>query len=330
MRVCIVFNCHVLTAAVQATFRRLQNEVPRDHDVFFLFLNDEEPKGVAEDILNQVVRVAQEDMLQLGFSEKCRREGWSITGNMDLSFLEFFRRHPGYDQYWFVEYDVHWQGHWSIFFERFRNSKAGLIAATIQRIDQVPAKLRLLSIPELKIPPQFRWDAASNLKSFLPICRLSNSTLTALQRAYEGGLGGHYEITVPSIAAQESLEVEDIGGNGIFVRPENRNRFYFASGSTYTHSPGSFVFRPGPKVLDRENTLWHPVKPPGVPVWHPMRLTGRLHKTLLEIMKPIGWQFIIRLWFATLWRPLRTGHANLTIAHATMSAPENPVKTFAE
>ncbi len=33
-----------------------------------------------------------------------------MVGNLDLVFLKFQNRHPGHGQYWFLEYDVHWEG----------------------------------------------------------------------------------------------------------------------------------------------------------------------------------------------------------------------------
>ena len=105
---------------------------------------------------------------------------------------------------------------------------------------------------------------------------------------------------------QEDARTEDFGGRGPYVRPENRDRFYFAHSATYSHSPGTFVFRPAPRVLPRPNTLWHPVKPAGVPVWHPMRVRGNPIKNALETLKPMVWRCVIRLWFATRWRPLKT------------------------
>jgi hypothetical protein len=56
--------------------------------------------------------------------------------------------------------------------------------------------------------------------------------------------------------------LEDIGGNGEFVRPENVNRFYTNTPLDEDHAPGSMVFRPARSWTGaRRNMLWHPVKP---------------------------------------------------------------------
>ncbi len=304
MRHCIAFTCHVITPPIRSIFERLQREAPEDFDVFFvLCTNDAVDREAGPAAL---VHVSHDDLHGLGFPVKCRRDNWQMAGNLDLVFIEFANRHPTYGRYWFIEYDVHWEGRWSVLFEHFRDSPAILLATTIATIDQVPHKLAQLDYPELVVPPTLGWCQTQCLKAFLPLCRLDKALLDALSDAYRAGLGGHYEITVPSVAAASGRPVEDIGGNGPFVRPDNRNRFYFAHGSTYSHSPGSFVFRPGQRVLPCRNTLWHPVKPGDVPFWHPIRVAGSPLKTLLEITKPLLWRCVIRLWFVTRWRPLRS------------------------
>lgn len=302
-RDCIVFVCHVATDAVRGAYERLRREAPADHDVRFLLNSDEAGASAASALADDITVVTLPELLSPGYRQKCRTENWEMAGNLDLAFLAFARRHPGYDRIWFVEYDVHWEGRWSVLFERFRASPADVLATTVLPIARVPHKLALLTYPALIMPPDVSWGVQEALKAFLPICRLSRAALEALDNAYRNGLGGHYEITVPSVAASAGLLVEDIGGDGPFVAPDNRNRFYFARGSTTSHSPGSFVFRPSPRVLKRRNTLWHPVKPGEVPLWHPMRARGRLLKNAVEMAKPLAWRLAVRLWFATRWRP---------------------------
>ena len=301
-RISVAIISHVLTDGVLAVFERMQREAPPDHDVRLILSVAREDEHYPGDDAPAVIRISREAFLRRQYPEKCHRQGWSMTGNLDLVFMEFADRVAGYDTYWFVEYDVHWEGYWSVFFEHFRPSGAAVIATTVMHIDDIPHK-EFREHPPLVTPSAVRWDRRNFIKCFLPICRIDRAVFTALDAAYRAGLGGHYELTVASVAAANGLEVEDIGGAGAYVRAENVNRFYFANGSTYTHSPGNFVFRPDQRVLPRLNTLWHPVKLSGVPLWHPLRKDGGFLKRLVEKIKPVICRVIIWVWFATRWRP---------------------------
>ena len=304
-RICVVVISHILNVPVRAMFERLRREVPLDHDTCMILSTDDPTAAAAGGVdVPGLVWISKEDLFRLGYPQKCRHQNWVMAGNLDLVFLEFQRRLPDYDQYWFVEYDVHWEGDWSVFFEHFRHSQAALLAATLQHIDEVPQKLALLSYPQHVVPADVPLDRTNTVKGFLPICRISRELMQALDAAYQKGLGGHYEIMIPSVAVQGGMSIEDFGGRGRYVQSDNVDRFYFARGSAYTHSPGNFVVRPEQRVLRRPNTLWHPVKPSGVPLWHPLRFEGGAMKGIEEWLKPWIWRVVIWLWFAIRWRPL--------------------------
>ncbi len=294
---------HVWTPDIQLVFDRLRREAPSDHEVrFLLSAEPTEPDPPIE--ADRVVRVSRDELFRQAYPQKCHPGPWVMAGNLDLVFLEFKRRMPDFQQYWFIEYDVHFEGHWSRLFEHFRASSAAIIGAIQEYISKVPHKMDL-GYPSLVVPEGMPWQEDRQIKGFFPICRLSPALLDVLDQDYRAGLGGHYEINMPTVAAQHDMEVEDFGGSGSFVRPENRNRFYFANNASYSHSPGSFVFRPNiAKVLPRKNTLWHPVKPEGVPLWYPIRPeVGALRNIVENLKLPIGRAWI-RWWFATRWRPL--------------------------
>lgn len=296
---------HVLNAPVRAVFERIAREAPSDHAVRFILSTDDPAAGTAGLSEDQVERISRADLFALGFPEKCQDADWDMAGNLDLVFLAFARRHPQHEHYWFLEYDVHWEGVWDVFFEHFRNSPADVLGATMVHLDDVPHKKNNPPYPKQVVPAGMTWQDQDVIKGFLPACRISRRAVEALAAAYGSGLGGHYEVNVPTVAKQNGMVIEDFGGRGPFVRPENKDRFYFARADTYSHSPGSFVFRPAQWVLPRRNTLWHPMKPGGVPAWHPMRIEGGLVKTAVERVKPLVWRGLIWLWFATRWRPLR-------------------------
>ena len=300
----IAMVSHVWTPDIQVTYERLRREAPPDHDVRFV-LSTNTPTPTQDFPAQSAERIVVKDLFRLPYPEKCHAGKWDIMGNLDLVFLEFRRRLPEYDFYWFVEYDVHYEGSWDRLFEHFRSSSSGIVGTTLEYLSKLPGKMETLYYPALVVPDEVAWNEEAMIKGFFPICRLSSGLLDTLDREYRAGLGGHLEITMPTLASVNAMIVEDIGGDGPFVRDDNRNRFYFANGASYTHSPGNFVFRPDiTKVLARQNTLWHPLKPAGVPLWHPLRLRGNGFKNMVERVKPIVLRAWIWWWFATRWRPL--------------------------
>jgi hypothetical protein len=96
---------------------------------------------------------------------------------------------------------------------------------------------------------------------FFPFARLSAQTIDAVIAAGQNGIDGFYEVVWPTVLHHRDLVIEDIGGDGQFVRPGNVNRWYTSTLTSQNLSPGTFVarpirFRPGLK----RNKLWHPVK----------------------------------------------------------------------
>jgi hypothetical protein len=178
-------------------------------------------------------------------------------GNADLPLLLFFRRFPHYEHYWVVEYDVRYSGNWESLFGTFDSSSSALVGTTLKRRDQCPhwSHWRALHLPTVEIEPS-RW-----IRGFFPIYRMTRRALAELDRAYQGGCAGHMEALVPTVLAGQGLEIEDVGGQGEFVRRGNENRFYENQPHTNELSPGTFVYRPVlTRYGDRPDKLWHPVK----------------------------------------------------------------------
>ena len=205
---------HVVSPGVRAAFDRLRQELPQDHDAILILSCDDDDAPTEGLLEEDVERISLEDVQALGYPQKCRSEDWDMAGNLDTVFLVHRNRRPQYTSYWFVEYDVHWEGDWRVFFEHFRASDAAVLGATVQQIDEVPHKEFRPPYPKLVVPDGVVWSRANFIKAFLPICRISGGALDLLDAAYQAGLGGHYEVTVPSIAANNGLTIEDYGGNG--------------------------------------------------------------------------------------------------------------------
>jgi hypothetical protein len=279
---------HVLDKYVSAALQEIKEECAEQYDVVFLCDNS---IGAFDSYKNDrdYFLFTMDDLKSLDYPGKSavvyRKENRKanpyhknfnfVPGSTDLPVLHYYGNNPGYDYYWIVEYDVRYSGSWRDFFSGFANSEADLLGTTLTRYRDVPDWFHWPSLDLLDRPA--RQD--TYLRGFFPVYRLSNRALARLDRDYRTGVKGHYECLVPTVLFRAGLTIEDVGGDGEFVRPENRNRFYRNTPAAKTLSPGSFVFRP---VMARagkeENILWHPVK--HIPAWRraarwAARLIGR-------------------------------------------------------
>lgn len=183
-------------------------------------------------------------------------------GHVELPVLLFFKEHPEYAYYWTIEYDVRFTGSWDRLFAHFEDSDADLIGTTLTRRHEIPAwhHWPSLDVEAIGIRPE------SCLRGFFPIYRLSHRALSQLDRDYRDGVKGHFECLIPTLLHNAGLKIEDMGGDGEFVKPVNRNRFYRNTPLRGPLSPGTFVYRPVMHRPGKErNMLWHPVK--HIPPW---------------------------------------------------------------
>jgi hypothetical protein len=183
-----------------------------------------------------------------------------ILRNVHLAWIEFFEAHPGFEAYWFIEYDVVYSGHWAEVFDAFRDSPFDLLCSHLR--------------PHAHEPGWYWWEAIHSprqplpadrlLRGFLPIARLSRPGMERLRDAVDEGWCGFLEGLVPTLFQACGLRLGDLGGDGPFVPPGFRNRFY-TSVSNATGSLldlGTMRFRPPirfPRI--RQGRLYHPVKP---------------------------------------------------------------------
>jgi hypothetical protein len=310
--VAILVLTHFIDASIIAMFQRLNAETPEDHDVFLVFNSGADPAQPPSDAAifgDKLYIVHDAKLFNPVYSERCgeqslRHELWRKAGSADLMVLCFALEHQHYQHIWGVEYDVHFQGLWSFFFDRFAGSNADLIGTLLGPMDELPANVQAM-------PPAFHDEAgnrpasADAIAGFFPIFRMSRAFLKMLDGSYRNGWNGHYEYTLGTLAQRHAMTVEDIGGDGPFVRPHNKNAFYFASHRRWDKSPGTFVFRPELSSVRRhENTLWHPVKPNGVYFNHaPPAGDPRPLARIKASAKAAYYHAAITAWFWFKWRP---------------------------
>jgi hypothetical protein len=183
-----------------------------------------------------------------------------LIGNGHFPVLEFYRRHPDYDFYWFIEYDVRYTGDWCDFFARFDFTGHDFTTAHIRRFAEEPFWWwwPTLGHPSIRLSP-LGW-----LRSFNVIYRISNCALEFLDSVLQSGWRGHHEVLLATVLYRNRFKVLDFGGHGSFVEAGSVNSVYTSSGSKsgYLSPLGTIRDRPPNITAGTEaNMLYHPVKP---------------------------------------------------------------------
>lgn len=306
-KIAVLLMTHVFNDTIAALFRRLRAESPPEYDLFMIVNRKDQTEVLYDEAITRerVFYTCEADMLAMPYPGRVKPwDGikWTLQGQEDLNFLLFWQAHPDYDQYWGVEYDVHYEGNWNFLFQRFAESGSDLIATSLYHASETPHKT--FHVPYLE-PDGTPAKLEETIRGFYPLFRISAAACRAIDAEYRRGWQGHYEFLWGTLVDRAGLQIEDFGGNGPYVKPQNRNSFYFHTRGTYTLSPGNFVFRPVMrKAMHKPNTIWHPIKPLGVQSWH-SDYQGRDLKALYYKLKPHLWRLALHAWFAFVWRPAR-------------------------
>jgi hypothetical protein len=275
----IVYLSHVVNRTLWRVYKRLERECFTVGDVYYaLNLSSEHVLPKAKGTLP--VTPAQRAALQL--PSRAGNDGWwmetspshteIIRPGFDQAILVFRKIRPEYDFYWIIEFDVEFSGHWSKLLDAFADNASDLLCSSIIRYE---------TFPEWGWWKSLQWPNDSKpelIRGFFPIARLSARAIDTIITAGQDGIDGFYEVVWPTILHHYGLTIEDIGGDGQFVRPANINRWYTSTLTSHTLSPGTLVarpirFRPGA----RPNVLWHPVK---------RRFVGHVLRRLLLRVRP--------------------------------------------
>jgi hypothetical protein len=181
-----------------------------------------------------------------------------IRDYLQFSLLNYFNKEDEhYDYYWHVEYDVRFNGNWNHFFSQFEDNNADLLTCHIRTYEDEPGwKGWEIEHLNKEFPKEER------LRSFIPVFRISREALEFLDKELKSGCAGHCEVLLPTLLHHGGFKLEDLGGNGEFVRgPKNRN-YISRSNQNGEIFGGTFRFRPTMnKVGLRKNMLYHPIKP---------------------------------------------------------------------
>lgn len=260
----IVVRAFYTSDDVAANVKKIAMETRSLADTYFFY--DEKPGRVKRSQIPNCVKVASFN--QDNWHAYKRADPFHktfIPGNEETAFLMFFDRHPSYDYYWFIEYDVRFTGDWRTFIGHFTESNADLLTTTLVDFNEIPD----WHIWKSLTPPMGQVaDNIHKVRAFFPVCRFSRQALQHIKNHLATGWSGHPEALLGTLLKIDGLNIEDIGGEGRYVAEHNVGRFYTNNRMHDDLAPGSFVFRPKMAAPgDKPDTLWHPVKPDQIAVW---------------------------------------------------------------
>lgn len=247
-----------------SAFHALEQSLQGMADVYFAYHQQGDVLPVSlQNVENQFV-FTSDVLKELGYTPMER--GKLVPGSNHFPLLKFYKENQGYDYYWLVEDDVRFSGEWKDFFGSFASCTSDFLSSVIETKAENPTCYWWTS---LKTGNEVIAEEKL-LKSFNPIYRLSSQALVCIDAHLRIGWMGHYEVLLPTLLYNKGFLLEDFGGEGTFVRPENNAKFY-----------DDTSMRIAPVLPDdRKNYLFHPVKEEKV------RLDGSYKKNAVFV--PVG------------------------------------------
>ena len=247
-----------------STFHALEQSLQGMADVYFAYHQQGDVLPVSLQNIENLFVFTSDVLNELGYTPI--EKGKLVPGSNHFPLLKFFKENQCYDYYWLVEDDVRFSGDWKDFFDSFASSTSDFLSSVIETKAENPTWYWWTS---LKTGNEVIAEEKL-LKSFNPIYRLSSQALACIDAHLRIGWMGHYEVLLPTLLYNKGFLLEDFGGEGTFVRPENNAKFY-----------DDTSMRIAPVLPDdRKNYLFHPVKEEKV------RLDGSYKKNAVFV--PVG------------------------------------------
>jgi hypothetical protein len=251
-RECIVYLVHYFDDNIRKRFDKLHKETGPRFDVYLLA---EHGTRVAPDFMDRY----SVEFFQFSKIKKMARKVIGeriLPGNCHLRTIDFFHRHPSYERYWFIEFDVHYSGDWSRFFRQFDDDGSDLLAATVHSL----AQERTWVWADSFSAPKRRLEEDKRLIAFLPAHRLSSRAIQEIEQRVGMGWVGHFEMLIPTAILDAGLSVSDIGGTGPWTPRRRKNRNYISVRVYGVNTLQTFRFRPPVQILAIKDFLYHPIK----------------------------------------------------------------------
>lgn len=185
----------------------------------------------------------------------------SLDGSSYFPLLKYFREHPNYDYYWYIEDDVYCLMGWDNFFKIFltENIDCDFLTSHIRDHNQEPDWCWWKSLT-------FKSSIISDdvkIRSFNPLFRISRNALCFIDQCLSIGWQGHFEVLLPTLLKINGFSIAEFGGVGKYVLPGCENRFYTSTDICRNGSIGNGSMRFRPVISKAEMRLpliYHPVK----------------------------------------------------------------------
>lgn len=227
-----------------SAFHALEQSLQGKADVYFAYHRQGDVLPVALQNIENLFVFTLDVLNELGYTPI--EKGKLVPGSNHFPLLKFYKENQGYDYYWLVEDDVRFSGEWKEFFDSFASCTSDFLSSVIET--------------KAENPNWYWWSCLKTgneaiavdrlLRSFNPIYRLSSQALACIDDHLRKDWIGHHEVLLPTLLYNKGFLLEDFGGEGIFVRPENNAKFY-----------DDTSMRIAPVLPDdRKNYLFHPVK----------------------------------------------------------------------
>lgn len=254
----ILFISHLVNEAVIARYHKIEQEIDKDKQCLF-WVFDKGNNIDASCLQEEGINVYEFDVNSLN-ALGCYPFYDRLYGNEHFIIERFYLDNPSYNYYWVIEYDVIFTGNWSVLFTKFSNSPSDFLSCHIEKYNS-RRNYDWVWWNCIGLCQEQAQKIECLLKSFNPVCRFSNQALAFLDKAFKQKNSGHYEVLPITLLYNNGFEIEDIGGNGEFVR-NNKELFY-----TVNDGINSGSMRPYPNYSKEEikkfklkNKLLHPVK----------------------------------------------------------------------
>lgn len=242
----VYYISHIINDSIIERYHKLKKELNRnEYDVFFLYSNYDDNECTLSDDVDYIElnRKDFDRLIDEGYYENPRKDQGFCFNNTHFIYLLGYQKHPTkYDHYWFIEYDVIFNGNWN-----------NMIPTIPLEYDFVTSQIQHYNDYE-----DWWWHTNCNnienieteYKSLNPIMRISNKALEFLNKKCITKNGGFHEAMLITFLERAGFTFADIYKDRKYG---GTNLGMFANEDTFDWYLRTFI-------IDKENYLYHPVK----------------------------------------------------------------------